>query len=76
MATSTSRAVNSSIIIRTRPPTRYITQWGVVGWGEGGSGAGGGSGGDGGAGDRDGDSGGGGEGGGSVVKAPTALQSL
>jgi len=80
VATSTSRAVNSSIIIRTRPPTRYTTQWGVVSWG-GDGGAGGGSGGDGGAGDRDGDSGGGGEGGGgegggSVVKAPTALQSL
>ena len=56
---STSMVISSSIMVRSRPPIRYITQPGMVGWG----------GGEGGGGD-------GGEGGGSVVKAPTALQSL
>ena len=57
-------------MVISRPPTRYTTQWGTVGWSGGG--------GDGGSGDSaaGGGEGGGGEGGDSVVKAPTALQSL
>ena len=67
--------ISNSIMVRSRPPIRYITQPGMVGWGrgEGGGGAGGGAGvgsdllgGD----DSD---GGGGD---AVVKAPTALQAL
>jgi len=62
--------INSSIMVRSRPPTRYIIQSGMVGWGEAGGGGGD---------DDEADSGargGGGDGGGSVVKAPTALQVL
>ena len=61
--------ISTSIMVRSRPLTRYITQWGKVCWGGAGGGVGG-------------DSAGGGVvvtdsgGGDSVVKAPTALQAL
>ena len=58
-------------MVRSRPPTRYTTQWGTIGWGGDGGGGGSGDSTVGGGGE-----GGGGEGGDSVVKAPTALQSL
>ena len=68
--------ISSSTMVRSRPPTRYFTQSGIVGGdGAGGDGGGGGSGGDNDADDNfagDDDS----EGGVSVVKAPTALQLL
>ena len=68
--------INSSIIVRNKAPIRYFTQSGVVGWGgAGGGGDGGGSvGAGGGAGAGTGASVS--SGGDSVVKAPTALQSL
>jgi len=59
---------STSIMLRSRPPTRYITQEGKVCSG----GAGGGAGGDSGGGVVVTDSGGGD----SVVKTPTVLQSL
>ena len=70
--------ISSSIMVRSSPPTRYITQSGVVGWDGAGDGRGG-DGGDNSGDDDDGDSSAGGDSSGdgdSVVKAPTALQAL
>ena len=63
---------NMSIIVRIRAPIRYFIQSGVAGWGKTGGG------GDGGAGDGAmvGTGAGVSSGNDSVVKAPTALQSL
>lgn len=73
--------ISNSTTVRSRPPIRYFTQSGIVGWeGAGGGGDGGddssdgagdgGFGGDDSSGDDD------SEGGDSVVKAPIALQAL
>ena len=57
--------ISIASMVKSRAPTRYFTQSGIVGSGDGG-----------GDDDSDDDEGGVGSGGGSVVKALTALQAL
>ena len=77
--------ISSSTMVRSRPPIRYFTQSGIVGWGDAGGGGGGGDDEDGDGEDEDGEDGDGeddssgdddSDGGDSVVKAPMALQAL
>ena len=59
--------MNNNVMVRSRAPTRYFTQSGMVGWGDAGDGV---------DGDDVSDGGDDSDGGDSVVKAPTALQAL
>ena len=78
--------ISSSTMVRSRPPIRYFTQSGIVGWGDAGGGGGGGDGGDDEDDEDEDDEDGDGEddssgddnsdGDDSVVKAPMALQAL